>query len=842
MLHCTALLYSINGCHASLKLYTSPAPPAQDEDYITTGLLLVTRPAGQIMRKPKTFDIHNLRSTILLLLLLVHHHLVVIVLLLPPPRCLGLSTDGVLLLSLKYSIISDPLSVLANWNYYDDTPCSWNGITCGGSGVEVTGISLPNSQLLGSIPSDLALIHHLLILDLSNNSINGSIPDSLFNVTGLRVLDLSNNWLSGELPDLIAGLTGIQSLNLSDNALAGNLPGNLTALPNLIDISLRNNYFSGGLPGGWFHRVRFLDLSSNLINGSLPPGFGGDRVEYFNVSYNKLSGKIPAQFGQKIPANATLDFSYNKLTGEVPDSPVFLNQQRDSFSGNPGLCGEPLGNPCPIPSIPAAVPNSSLQPTSPPAIAAMPNMFNSSPAASTSPRTTPQRSKSSLKASTVAEIVAGDIGGIGILVLVSLLVYNVKRKKKKRPIAGGTGMGEDWSTSSESKGIANWPCLRKQRGGDDDEETTSLEEGSFGGGVQKGMGASGKPQTAGVAAAGTLVTVDGGKELEVETLLRASAYILGASGSSIMYKAVLEDGTALAVRRVGEGGIEKLKDFETQVRGIAKLAHPNLVRVRGFYWGPDEKLVIYEFLPNGNLSNARYRKAGSSPYRMSWEVRLKIAKGVARGLSYLHEKKQVHGDLKPSNILLDADMEPKIGDFALERLMIMGGGCGSSLSLRHFGSMRSTASRDSFPPAELPAGGGLGGATPSPSPSGSSMGCVSPYQPPESLRSLKPNAKWDVYSYGVLFLELLTGKVDVVAPDHDLGHDVAAGLSVVDDKARILRMADVAIRADLEGKEDTLLACLKLGFSCASSAPQKRPSMKDVMQSIDKLHLSSSYL
>ena len=108
---------------------------------------------------------------------------------------------------------------------------------------------------------------------------------------------------------------------------------------------------------------------------------------------------------------------------------------------------------------------------------------------------------------------------------------------------------------------------------------------------------------------GTLVTVDGERQLELETLLKASAYILGATGSSIMYKAVLEDGTSLAVRRIGESGVERFKDFENQVRVIAKLVHPNLVRVRGFYWGHDEKLIIYDFIPNGCLANVRYSKS-----------------------------------------------------------------------------------------------------------------------------------------------------------------------------------------------------------------------------------------
>ncbi|MBA0804813.1 hypothetical protein Gohar_004379, partial [Gossypium harknessii] len=248
--------------------------------------------------------------------------------------------------------------------------------------------------------------------------------------------------------------------------------------------------------------------------------------------------------------------------------------------------------------------------------------------------------------------------------------------------------------------------------------------------------------------------------------------------------------------------------------------------IRGFYWGVDEKLIIYDFVPNGSLANARYRKVGSSPCHLPWEARLKIAKGVARGLAYLHEKKHVHANLKPSNILLDSNMEPKIGDFGLERLVTGDTSSKVGMSAVNFGSKRSTASRDSLQDVV--------GPSPSPSPSPSSFG-VSPYHAPESLRSLKPNPKWDVYAFGVILLELLTGKVIIV---DELGQGNGV---VVEDQNKALRMADAAIRGDLEGKEDALLACFKLGYNCASPIPQKRPTMKEALQILDKIPSSSHY-
>ncbi|XP_008238798.1 PREDICTED: probable LRR receptor-like serine/threonine-protein kinase At4g37250 [Prunus mume] len=767
-----------------------------------------------------------------------------LLLLLLSVQSFGLDTDGLLLLSFKFSILQDPQRVLETWNSHDDTPCSWRGVVCGGVSSDtyrrVIGLALPNSQLLGSIPSNLGMIQHLQSLNLSNNSLNGSLPISIFNATELRVLDLSYNLISGELPDTISQLTNLRLLNLSDNALAGNLPTNLTSLRSLTVVSLKNNYFSGGLPSG-FESVQILDLSSNLINGSLPSDFGGNSLSYFNVSHNGLSGKIPPLFSEIIPSNAKTDLSFNNLSGEVPESQVFLNQETESFLGNPDLCGQPTKNPCPIPSSPSSSPNVS-SPNSPPAFAAIPRTLNSSNPEANSPRSEKGRSRDSqsgLRPAAIVGIIAGDIAGIALLALIFLYIYRLKRKKKsnkaeitttlkKEANSNSTPPVNDWSSSSsESKGFTRWSCLRKRTEEEESSDTTAsdTEVHQTDQNAQKGP-ESKRQQEQEQSKGGTLVTVDGEKALELETLLKASAYILGATGSSIMYKAVLEDGSSLAVRRIGEHSVDRFKDFENQVKLVAKLVHPNLVRIRGFYWGVEEKLIIYDFVPNGSLANARYRKVGSSPCHLPWEARLRIAKGVARGLAYLHEKKHVHGNLKPTNILLDNDMEPKIGDFGLERLLSGDTSYKIGSSIRNFGSKRSTTSRDSFQDFGL-------GPSPGPSPSPSSMG-TSPYHAPESLRSLKPNPKWDAYSFGVILLELLTGKVVIV-------DETGQGLGLaVDDTSRAFRMADMAIRAELEGKEEALLACFKLGYNCASPVPQKRPAMKEALQVLEKFPSSSS--
>ncbi|XP_051127032.1 probable LRR receptor-like serine/threonine-protein kinase At4g37250 [Andrographis paniculata] len=761
-------------------------------------------------------------------------------------RADGLNTDGLLLLSFKNSVLSDPFGVLQGWSYRDATPCAWAGVACGVPGsadavLRVTSLSLPGFGLLASIPATIGRIEHLRNLNLSNNSINGSIPQSLFAASELQSLDFSNNLISGDLPELVGKLKNLRVLNLSDNALSGVLPGNLTALQNLTAVSLKNNYFFGSLPGN-FSSVEILDLSSNLINGSLPPEFGGKKLSYFNVSYNRLSGGIPPGFAAGIPANATVDLSFNNLTGPIPPSNLFLNQTAKSFSGNADLCGKPLRNLCPIPSSIATLPDAA-SPESPPAIAAIPKTIDSNPATVSPEAGNPPRvSRTGLRTGTILGIVIGDVAGVAVLVLIFIYVYHSKKKKSINTAIkkeAETAKDFDWASSASSEEpswLRTWTCLKKHRhaaAASDDEASASDSTSTSSDPTENPRNPPDRSHAAQEQKTGALVTVDGENQLELETLLKASAYILGASGSSIMYKAVLEDGTTLAVRRIGENGVERFRDFENQVRVIAKLVHPNLVRIRGFYWGTDEKLIIYDFVANGSLANARYRKAGSSPCHLPWELRLKIAKGAARGLCYIHEKKHVHGNLKPSNILLGADMEPKIGDFGLERLVAGENSSKNCGSARNFGSKRSTASRDSFQDYAA-----ASAATPSPSPS---VIGVSPYHAPESLRSLKPNPKWDVFTFGVILLELVTGKV-IASEETGPALAIGGAMSAADeDRGKVLRMADVAIRGELEGKEEALLALLKMGYNCISPVPQKRPSMKEVLQALERFPCCSSF-
>ncbi|CAI9104589.1 OLC1v1003293C1 [Oldenlandia corymbosa var. corymbosa] len=768
---------------------------------------------------------------------------------------LGLTIDGTLLLSFKYSILDDPLSVLENWNYDDETPCLWKGVACAQIGsppdvFRVVSLVLPDSKLLGSIPEDLGYIQHLKTLDLSGNFLNGTLPFSLFNASELQVLSLSSNSITGGLPGLMPGLKSLKFLNLSDNALAGNVPPMLSSLQELTVISLRKNFLSGVIPSG-FQYAEVLDLSSNLLNGSLPVEFSGERLRYLNLSSNKLSGLLPPDFAKKIPGNATIDLSFNNFTGEIPKSMALSNQKTESFRGNLDLCGKPLNKACTIPSsFSLPPPNVTATNSSSPAIAAIPQTIDSNPnpnAPGTTTSGSSQGQQHGLKPGMIAGMAVGGLAGIGLIAMVCFYVYQVRKKRAvesskdipeiqknyhQDPHFSAAAIQTTTSTvTTRNLSLPSCPCLTLGNGEETSETTVSdcdekKEMDDIEDHIHQVDTQSVKNDIKSkYMDEKSLVMVDGETELEIETLLRASAYILGSStAASIVYKAVLQNGTAFAVRRIGESGVERFKEFEHQVKAIAKLRHPNLVVLRGFCWGEDEKLVIYDYISNGSLANADYRKIGSSPYHMPFQVRLKIAKGVARGLAYIHEKKHVHGNIKPSNILLTQEMDAVISDFGLHWLMYGKKNTNQTdphSSSRHFGSRRAD-------PAMTSAG------SPWIAPALGFMGCTSPYHAPESLKNLKPNPKWDVYSFGILVLELLTGKV---FSDRELGEWTSSDL-VMEDKYRVLAMADVAIRGEVANREDLVLECFKLGFNCASLNPQKRPSMKDARQILERFPCS----
>lgn len=303
--------------------------------------------------------------------------------------------------------------------------------------------------------------------------------------------------------------------------------------------------------------------------------------------------------------------------------------------------------------------------------------------------------------------------------------------------------------------------------------------------------------------------------IELDELLRASAYVLGKSGLGIVYKVVLGNGVPVAVRRLGEGGEQRYKEFAAEVQAIGKVKHPNIVKLRAYYWAPDEKLLISDFISNGNLATALRGRNGQPSPNLSWSIRLRIIKGTARGLAYLHEcspRKFVHGDIKPSNILLDMDFQPHISDFGLNRLISITGNNPST-------------------------GGFMGGALPYLKPSQTEK--TNNYKSPEArVPGCKPTQKWDVYSFGVVLLELLTGKSPDSSPAASTSMEVPDLVRWVrkgfEQESPLSEMVDPSMLHEVQAKKE-VLAAFHVALQCTEGDPEVRPRMKTISENLERI-------
>lgn len=476
----------------------------------------------------------------------------------------SLTQDGLSLLSLK-SAVDQPSdgSVFSDWSEDDPTPCHWSGISCmnisGFPDPRVVGIAISGKNLRGYIPSELGTLVYLRRLNFHSNNFYGSIPAQIFNATSLHSIFLYGNNLSGTLPPSICSLPRIQNIDLSNNSLSGPISKEFINCKQLQRLILTQNKFSGQIPTGiWseMENLLQLDLSSNEFNGSIPKDIGELKSlsSTLNLSYNHLSGKIPKSLGN-LPVMVSFDLRHNNLSGEIPQTGSFANQGPTAFLGNPQLCGFPLQKPCR---------NSAQKP----------------PGSSNSAKESDNGSKKGLSPGLIILISVADAAGVAFIGLIIIYIY----WKKKDNSNGCSCTGKRKLGDNEKTQLCSCPCINGF--GNEDSELEDPEK------AERGRGE------------GELVAIDKGFTFELDELLRASAYVLGKSGLGIVYKVVLGNGIPVAVRRLGEGGEQRYKEFAAEVQAIGRIKHPNIVKLRAYYWAPDEKLLISDFISNGNLGYA----------------------------------------------------------------------------------------------------------------------------------------------------------------------------------------------------------------------------------------------
>ncbi|KAL3676990.1 hypothetical protein R1sor_026938 [Riccia sorocarpa] len=671
---------------------------------------------------------------------------------------------------------------------------------------------LSSNQLSGSIPEELGRLSFMFYLHVDVNLLSGRIPSSLGNMSALSGFELSDNQLGGEIPPSLGNLSNLKYLLLINNQLTGEIPPSLGNLSRMMTLSLNNNQLTGDIPPTFgnlaFNEFFFsLSLSHNRLGGSIPPSIGHlSHLQYLNLSANQLSGTVPIQIW-KLPI-VKLDLSGNRLTGEVlvltppyfsslesirlennqltklPDSwASFVNLRELCLAGNKftGPIPPDIGH---VSYLEIALDLSKNNFTGP-----VPYQFGN----------LNWLRRLILSHNNLSGEIPASLGTLESLTLVDISFNNFVGV-----------LPSSWSRIVNAEGnprlrISGVKCGSQTTG-------KGLSTGSI-----IGITVSGSLLVVLVMISVLLVCQQQRKKVQYSDYSEGELYIwsrdsryknltfqdlrdatigsesptiLSKNSNSTVYKAIFNSGLVLAVKVLYEdmnASTESL--LRREIETFRKVRHRNLMHLIGFCKWKNLKFLVLKFLNNGSLYHVLHEANGL----LDWDSRYRIAVGTALGLEYLHcdcVPPILHRDVKSANILLDDDLEPHITDFGTAKFQDVSKSNSTSALVGTYG-----------------------------------------YIAPENGLSLQVNEKVDVYAFGVVLLELLTGKY-ILDPEFPEGMNLVRWVetSIKTEQDLLSKVLDSRL---LELNEShimqEMILVMKVAMFCINTSPAERPTMREVV-------------
>lgn len=717
-----------------------------------------------------------------------------------------------------------------------------------------------NNSISGQIPSELSKLPNLVHFLLDNNNLSGYLPPEFSELPSLLILQVDNNHFDGTtIPETYGNMSKLLKLSLRNCGLQGPIP-DLSRIPKLGYLDLKSNQLNGTIPPDKLSdEIKTIDLSNNNLTGSIPSSFSElPQLQKLSVANNSLNGSVSSNIWTNRTLNSTeslkLDFQNNRLT-DITGSTNIPTNVTVSLRGNP-VCdsdntslvqfcrpenedennGTVLTNSttnCPTASCPYPYEISESSPVN--CFCAIPLIVDyrlKSPGFSDF---VPYKSEFERYLSSglvlhqyQLEIVTfawekGPRLGMN-LKLFPVYVENSTHTFNTSEVRRITNLFTGWNIP-DSELFGPYELIKFTLLGPYANVFSSTKgESGIGKGALVGAivgGIAGATALSAIVSllilrmrmkrnyqaavkkrqmSKALLKIDGVKDFSYSEMASAtndfySSAQVGQGGYGKVYRGILADGKVVAIKRAQEGSLQGEKEFLTEIELLSRLHHRNLVSLIGFCDEEGEQMLVYEFMSNGTLRD--HLSAAKSKEPLSFSLRVRIALGSAKGILYLHTEANppiFHRDIKATNILLDSKFTAKVADFGLSRLAPVPGFEGNV-------------------PAHVST---VVKGTPG-------------YLDPEYFLTHKLTDKSDVYSLGVVFLELLTGMHPITH-----GKNLVREVNSAFQSGTILSVIDERMGSY---PSDCVEKFLSLALKCCHDDPDSRPSMAEVVRQLENLWL-----